>query len=333
MVGMIPAGAGGQAPILTVTLNPALDVATSAEAVVPELKLRCEAPQVDPGGGGINVSRAIARMGGRSTALVALGGGTGARLCDLMRAEGLAMLRLDAPGETRQSLSVTDRGSGAQFRFVLPGPDWGAPEVGLALDSIAAAASPGGIVVLSGSNPPGVSAEFAARLGARLARQGDGTGAGAVRLFVDTSGAALAAVAAGTGGPVAVLRMDGPEAEGLAGRPLATRAETADFAAALAASGAARTVIVARGADGNILAGPEGRWHAEAHRVEIVSKVGAGDSFVAGYTLAVARGLAAPEALGLAAACASAACMTPATELCQPEDVARLYDTRVVTPI
>ena len=86
-------GAQPQARILTVTLNPALDVATSAEAVVPELKLRCEAPQVDPGGGGINVSRAIARMGGRSTALVALGGGTGARLCDLMRAEGLAMLR------------------------------------------------------------------------------------------------------------------------------------------------------------------------------------------------------------------------------------------------
>ena len=74
---MIPGGAGGQAPILTVTLNPALDVATSAEAVVPELKLRCDAPQVDPGGGGINVSRAIARMGGRSTALVALGGGAG----------------------------------------------------------------------------------------------------------------------------------------------------------------------------------------------------------------------------------------------------------------
>ena len=81
-----------------------------------------------------------------------------------------------------------------------------------------------------------------------------------------------------------------------------------------------------------LLLARQGR-HAEAHRVEIVSKVGAGDSFVAGYTLAVARGMAAPEALGLAAACASAACMTPATELCRPEDVARLYDTRVVTPI
>ena len=76
---MIP-GPLPQAPILTVTLNPALDVSTSTEAVVPELKLRCEAPDIDPGGGGINVSRAIANMGGRSRALVALGGATGSRL-------------------------------------------------------------------------------------------------------------------------------------------------------------------------------------------------------------------------------------------------------------
>ena len=68
-----------QARILTVTLNPALDLATQTARVVPELKLRCEAPDIDPGGGGINVSRAIARMDGDSTAVVALGGPAGAR--------------------------------------------------------------------------------------------------------------------------------------------------------------------------------------------------------------------------------------------------------------
>ena len=113
-----------QAPVLTVTLNPALDLSTSTDEVVPELKLRCEAPDIDPGGGGINVSRAIANMGGRSRALVALGGATGTRLCDLLHQTGLPVLRLNAPGETRQSLSVIDRSDGAQFRFVLPGPEW-----------------------------------------------------------------------------------------------------------------------------------------------------------------------------------------------------------------
>lgn len=323
---MIPEGVGAQAPILTVTLNPALDVATSAGAVVPDIKLRCAAPVTDPGGGGINVSRAIALMGGQSSALVALGGATGEQLAALLDKAGLPVHRLAAPGETRQSLSVTDRGTGAQFRFVLPGPAWQDSDIAAALDAIDAAAPDGGIIVLSGSNPPGVPDGFAALLARRLAgRQ--------VRLIVDTSGAALASVAAGRDAPVHLLRMDDAEAEGLAGRALPTRADTADFASGLVAAGAARSVIIARGADGNIIAGPDGRWHAEAHRVPIASKVGAGDSFVAGHALGMARGLTAPQALALGAAAASATCMTPATELCRPQDVGRLYDDRIVTAI
>lgn len=315
-----------QAPVLTVTLNPALDVSTSTDTVVPELKLRCDAPDIDPGGGGINVSRAIANMGGRSRALVALGGATGTRLCDLLHETGLPVLRLNAPGETRQSLSVIDRSNGAQFRFVLPGPEWRPSDVRGALDAIVGAAPQGGILVISGSNPPGVSPDFAVALARRLAGR-------ETRMFVDTSGQALAAVAAARDAPIAVLRMDDAEAEGLAGRPLPTRKDTADFASGLVEAGAAQAVIVARGADGNIVACPDGRWHAEAPRVPVISKVGAGDSFVAGYALAVARGMAVADALALAAAAAAAACMTPATDLCRPEDVARLYEKRVVTPI
>lgn len=91
----------GQAPILTVTLNPALDLSTAADSVVPDLKLRCDKPVVDPGGGGINVSRAIKIIGGQSTAMVALGGATGQRMADMLKAAGLKVLRLTAPGETR----------------------------------------------------------------------------------------------------------------------------------------------------------------------------------------------------------------------------------------
>ena len=109
-----------QARILTVTLNPALDLATQTARVVPELKLRCEPPLVDPGGGGINVSRAIARMDGDSTAVVALGGPAGARVEALMAGANLPVVRLDAPGDTRESLSVTDRETGQQYRFVMP---------------------------------------------------------------------------------------------------------------------------------------------------------------------------------------------------------------------
>ncbi|MDO5641799.1 MAG: PfkB family carbohydrate kinase, partial [Paracoccus sp. (in: a-proteobacteria)] len=107
-----------QMPILTVTLNPALDVSTGADAVVPGIKLRCDMPVLDPGGGGINVSRAIAIMGGASTAFVALGGATGAQLGAMLEDAGLSWREMRAPGETRQSLAVIDRAGDQQYRFV-----------------------------------------------------------------------------------------------------------------------------------------------------------------------------------------------------------------------
>ena len=309
-----------QTPLLTVTLNPAYDLATSIDRVLPELKLRCAAPSADPGGGGINVSRAIARLGGDSRAAVSLGGPTGERMAQLLAGEGVATVPLPAPGETRQSLAVRETLTGAQFRFMLPGPEWTSADVEAAVAVVRAEAGDG-VVVLSGSTSPGVGADIATRLAQVLPQH---------RLIVDTSGAALACVAAARAG-LAVLRMDGAEAEGLAGRPLPSRADSADFAAELVAAGAAEVVMVARGGDGNILAAAEGVWHAEALRVQVVSKVGAGDSFVAGYTLARARGEGLAESLGWAAACATAAVMTPATELFTRDDAERLHAAGSVT--
>lgn len=313
----------GQAPILTVTLNPALDLSTAADSVVPDLKLRCDKPVVDPGGGGINVSRAIQIIGGQSTAMVALGGATGQRMADMLKGAGLSVLRLTAPGETRHSLAVTDRATGGQYRFVMPGPEWHMSQLTATMAAIAEAALAGGWVVVSGSNPPGIAPGFEQMLTVRLKD-------GRARLLVDTSGDALRALA-GSSIPVDVLRMDSHEAEGLAGRPLPDRADSADFAASLVRNGAARAVIVARGADGSVIAEPDGAWHAAAAPVPVVSAVGAGDSFVAGFVLAMARGWPTPEALALGAAAASAAVMTPATELCRAEDVRHFYSQRVVT--
>lgn len=312
-----------QDPILTVTLNPALDLSTSADEVRPDLKLRCDKPVVDPGGGGINVSRAIKIMGGQSTAMVALGGATGQRIAELLKADGLSLVRLTAPGETRQSLAVNDRATGGQYRFVLPGPEWHRAHVADMTSAIAEGARAGGWVVVSGSNPPGVPDGFEQMLTVRLKDSG-------AKLVVDTSGEALR-VLAGSSTPVDVLRMDSHEAEGLAGRPLPLRSDSAGFAAGLVRDGAARSVIVARGADGSVIAGPDGAWHAEATPVQVVSAVGAGDSFVAGFVLASARGWRVEEALALGAAAASAAVMTPATELCHADDVERFYAGRVVS--
>src|SRR5690606_13039030 len=111
-------------PILTVTLNPALDLATSAEVVRPGPKLRCEEPRADPGEGGTNVRGRIQRLGGEAGAWVAIGGASGVRLAGVLERGGIACVPFPGPGETRESLAVTDRTSGGQYRFVMPGPHW-----------------------------------------------------------------------------------------------------------------------------------------------------------------------------------------------------------------
>ncbi|MDI3335606.1 1-phosphofructokinase family hexose kinase [Defluviimonas aestuarii] len=312
-------------PILTVTLNPALDIATATDGVRPGPKLRCDTPQVDPGGGGINVSRVIARLGGVSTTFVALGGATGERLSAALAVEKIAAHPYPAPGETRESLSVTDRATGAQYRFVLPGPVWTQGQGKAVLTAIADAAPEGALVVLSGSLPPGLPVDLPARLTRSLTRK-------AARLVLDTSGATLIRAA----DPVRsahVLRMDEAEAEALAGGHLKTRGDSADFAEALVRRGAARIAVIARGADGSVLATERERWFAKAAKVPVKSKVGAGDSFLAAFTLALAHDRALPRALQEGMAAASAAVMTEATELCRRADFRRLVKECPVEPV
>lgn len=303
-------------PILTVTLNPALDLSTEAEGIRPGPKLRCAAPVTEPGGGGVNVARVIARLGAPVRAIVALGGPTGATLAALLAAEGVAVEAVEVPGDTRLGLAVTDRLTGAQWRFVLPGPAWTAAEAAALRGRIALAAPAGAIVVLSGSQPPGVPDDFAPALAADL----EGRGA---RLVVDTSGAALRRLAAGPSA-VAVLRLDEAEAEELAGRPLPDRAASLAFAADLVLRGVARMVVLARGAEGSVLAGPGLRLSAVPPVVPVASKVGAGDSFTAAFVLALARGEGPGAALARGTAAAAAAVMTPSSELARAVDIARL---------
>lgn len=298
--------------ILTITLNPTVDFATSAPQIFPEHKLRCAEPQIDPGGGGINVARAIRKLDGQATALVAIGGATGAHLLQLLALEGVPTVAFQGPGETRQSMSVTDRSSGEQLRFVMPGPDWDQADVARGLDSIDQATGDGTFVVLSGSQPPGVAKDFPSILAGHVAGR-------KASLIVDTSGPALTHLVEEPKEAVAVLRMDGAEAEGLAGRPLPGRGDSAAFARSLVAAGVARTVIVARGADGSVMADTSGAFHCVAPKVKVVSKVGAGDSFVGAFTLWLARGDKPEVCLQAGVAAASAAVASEATRLCDPD--------------
>ncbi|QPH54047.1 1-phosphofructokinase family hexose kinase [Pontivivens ytuae] len=313
--------------ILTVTLNPTLDVSASTPLVAPHLKLRCADERLDPGGGGINVSRAVARLGGASTAFAALAGVTGDLAAAMLEGEGIGVARFAGPGLTRQSFAVTEAQSGQQYRFVMAGPQWSEGDVAAMLDALGQAISADAMVVLSGSLPPGVAPEVQGRIGALARAQGG-------RFLLDTSGPALSAAAAGMpGGPVDVLRMDRAEAEELAGRSFDTPEALALFGRVLLRAGVADHLVMALGAEGNVGVWAEGAVHCRPPVVKVVSAVGAGDSLMGALTLALAQGESLADAVRLGTAAAAAAVTTPATELFDGATARRLAAEVTVTPL
>ncbi len=295
--------------ILTITLNPTVDVSTGAKRVRAGHKIRCDAPMRDPGGGGVNVARAIRLLGGEARAFAAVGGHMGRVFLGLLQTEGVQVHPFDVKGETRESMAVIEYKTGKQYRFVMPGPHWDATQVGAALLQINAVVPKQGYVVLSGSNPPGVPNDFPAQLRRAIVSTD-------ARLIVDTSTKALRLMAETPTDPPYLLRMDKSEADELAGGPLETVPELAKFAATLVTRGVAQVIVMALGPKGSVLVSKDQSWHAAAADVPVRSKVGAGDSFVGALTLALARGEAPQHALQKGTAAASAAVMTDATRLC-----------------
>ena len=146
--------------IVTLTMNPALDIATTTDIIEPVHKLRCSEPRYDPGGGGINVARAAHLLGGDAVAVFPVGGLSGDMLCRLLKAEGVRHVAVPIAGQTRESFAVVERQSGKQYRFLLPGPSLGADDEERCLEELAAQLPDAAFLVASGSLPPGVPSGF-----------------------------------------------------------------------------------------------------------------------------------------------------------------------------
>lgn len=303
--------------ILTITVNPALDLSADCPAVVPDRKLRCSTPRVQPGGGGVNVSRAIANLGGQSRTLLAYGGPTGEMLVELLRAEGLTPESLGVAYPTRQSFSVRDAANGLQYRFMMPGPPWQDADRDAARTTIAAAVAPGALVIPSGSLPQGLDVDFLLALNAPV-------GAAGGRMILDTSGPALKRAAEARAG-LFVLRMDTEEAREISGRALVQVADIAVLAEELRHAGAAEIVMIAAGALGTVIATADWRGLTRPPVVVPVSKVGAGDSFVGAFALALARGDDPVTACARGTAAAASAVTVPDTDLCRRADTDRYF--------
>ena len=283
--------------ILTVTMNPAVDLATVTPAVRPSHKLRCAEPRRVAGGGGVNVARVLHRLGAPVMALVTSGGATGAQLQALLAADGVALRAIGVSGETRENLTVTDESSRQEYRFVMPGPRLRQGEWQACLEAVSALSPAPGWVIASGSLPPGVPEDFYARL-ARWARSCGS------RLVLDASGPSLAA-ALDEG--VFLVKPSLRELRELTGRSLELPSEWNAAARELVAQGRAALVALSLGEQGALLATGEGVWSATALPVKVAGPVGAGDSVLAAVVWALEAGMPPGEVLAAGVAAGSAA--------------------------
>jgi len=305
--------------IVSITLNPAIDKSSSVDHVVAERKLYCKPPRFEPGGGGVNVCRAIKKLGGKSLLLYPAGGMTGKRLQELLDKEGLDHRPFPIAGMIRESLAILDESTGQQYRFGMPGPKLKKNEWESFLQELATIDPAPDYVVASGSLPQGVPADFYAQ----VARIGKKRGA---KTIVDVSGKALKeALDEG----VFLVKPNVREFRELVGEEIKEESQIKAEAQKMVKSGRCEVLIISLGAAGALVVSEEFTEHILPPTVSIVSKVGAGDSMVAGVTLSLARGNPLRESILFGVATGSAAVMTPGSELCRREDAERLYESMV----
>jgi 6-phosphofructokinase 2 len=305
--------------IVAITLNPAIDKSASVDHVVAEHKLRCRTPRFEPGGGGVNVCRAIKKLGGESRLLYPSGGLTGKRLQALLDEEGLDHRPFPIDGMIRESLIILEESTGRQYRFGMPGPKLQKKEWEQFLQELSAMEPPPDYVVASGSLPPGAPPDFYAR----VARIGKAKG---TKTIVDVSGKALKeAIEEG----VYLIKPNVREFRDLVGEAVKEESQIKAEAQKMIKNGQCKVLVISLGAAGALAVSKDFAEHILPPTVPIISKVGAGDSMVAGITLSLARGKPLKESVLFGVAAGTAAVMTPGTELCRREDAERLYESMV----
>jgi 6-phosphofructokinase 2 len=301
--------------IITITLNPALDKSITVQKLVPEKKLKAENIKTEPGGGGVNVSRALHKLGLETEAFYLAGGYTGREFTMLLEKEGVKAVPIDIKGDTRENFIVLDRDSGKQYRFGMEGPVVKESEWMQVLERINGETDLQ-YIVASGSLAPGIPADFFKQL-AILAKQKK------ARLVVDTSGTALAeAVKQG----VFLIKPNLGELASIYGSKADLGFEDAVQAATgLIEKHGCEMIAVSMGADGALLVTRNGYCHNKAPKVTVLSTVGAGDSMLAGLIYGLVNGYTESDMLAYGVATGTAATLNPGTELCSKADTERLF--------
>lgn len=299
--------------ILTLTVSPAIDKSTKFAGLVAEQKIRCETPHFDAGGGGINVSKAIARLGGNSLAVFTVGGASGELLQDLVKKEGIDFQTIKTESWTRENFIAVDTHTNAQYRFGMPGPTITEKESKEILKAIEEAKPD--FLVASGSLSPGLGDDFYEKVAAISRKIGS-------KLIIDTSGAPLErAIDEG----VYLLKPNVGELAKLVKKESLEIDEVDDAAREIIRQGKCEVVVVSLGPQGAVLVTKDICEHIPAPPVQKKSTVGAGDSMVGGMVWALSEGKDLSEMLRWGVACGSAATMNEGTQLFTKQDAHKLF--------
>lgn len=308
--------------IVTLTVNPAVDLSTSVTKMVPFTKMRCAPGHRDPGGGGINVARVLKRLGIDATAIYPAGGATGQMLRNLVEREAVPSILIPAQNETREDVTVFEGATHEQFRFVFPGTPLSDMEWQECLASIGRITPPPAFVIASGSLPPGVPENFFGLL-ARACNAHS-------KVIVDTSGPRLkAALEHG----VYLIKPNLHEFQELAGITSSDDATLIEAARDMIGRGQTDIVALSMGPEGALLITRDLALRANGLPIDPVSVSGAGDSFLGAMIWSLMNDGSLETALRYAVAGGSAALLSPGTELCFPADVHRLVADVVVRPV
>ncbi|HEU4860950.1 MAG TPA: 1-phosphofructokinase family hexose kinase [Chitinophagaceae bacterium] len=300
--------------IVTITFNPCIDKSAAVSQLIPEKKLSCTEPRFEPGGGGINVARAIKKLGGGATAIYPSGGYTGKFFNELLAKENIPAIIIEIENSLRENVIVIEESSNRQFRFGFPGAKLTEQEWQQCIDAIDKINN-AEFLVASGSLPGGVPDDIFARL-ATIAKKKN------LKLVVDTSKAALRH-AANEG--VFMLKPNLNELSSLLGRKELGIEEVATAAKQIIEKRYCEVLLVSLGEKGAMLFTQHDQLKVSAPKVEKRSTVGAGDSMVAGFVLTLSQGKNFENALRYGVACGTAATMQPGTELCNKKDADALY--------
>ncbi|TRX37094.1 1-phosphofructokinase family hexose kinase [Flavobacterium restrictum] len=300
--------------IVTLTVNPSIDKSTHFSGLVPEQKIRCQTPLFDAGGGGINVSKAIARLGGTSLAVFTSGGAIGAMLEDLIQKESVPFEAIATQSWTRENFIAVDDNTNSQYRFGFTGGVLTTAESNKIIATIFELQPK--FLVASGSLNEGLSDDFYQKIAA-IAQKSNS------KLIVDTSGEALKKVLE-TG--AYLIKPNVGELAKLVGVAHLEMEEVNDAAKQIIANGGAEIVVVSLGPQGAILVTKDDYEFVPAPNVAKKSTVGAGDSMVGGMVWALSQNKSLKEVIRWGVACGSAATMNEGTQLFKGADAQRLFE-------